>query len=230
MKPVSLTVRNLGVRGARSATVAALLALALAGCHKDPPQPVGDEPGLAEPGAASKLSFAITAIHEKQRPAVAAPWHEPGGDWTFFDAASRDGVRFGFGFESGATSGGPVAFGKGMLTTPDRASAQALIDAFAKAFGGKAPPAPATPRPLAVTPFALVILGTDAARTANGFEGQGGGYHATKLFLQRNGIEAEVFFNFNLAKKTADFAEKDPDYANDLLAFLALELRDGPPP
>jgi hypothetical protein len=44
---------------------------------------------------------------------------------------------------------------------------------------------------------------------------------ATKLFLERRGVEAEVFFNFNLKTKNGEFAEKDARYADAMVALLA---------
>jgi hypothetical protein len=40
----------------------------------------------------------------------------------------------------------------------------------------------------------------------------------------------EVYFNFNLAEKRAEFSEKDPDYREDLVQALVVGLRDGPLP
>ena len=91
-------------------------------------------------------------------------------------------------------------------------------------------PAEKSAQPLAPRPFKAVVLGADMKRSASGFEGTGGGYHATKLFLQRPGIEAELYFNFSLAEKSGGFSEKDPEYANDIVEFIASELRDGPRP
>jgi hypothetical protein len=73
------------------------------------------------------------------------------------------------------------------------------------------------------------VLGDGIGRDDEGAFRGNGSWQATKLFLQRPGLEAELFFNFDLAHKRGEFAEKDSDYASDLLAFMALELRDGPP-
>jgi hypothetical protein len=77
----------------------------------------------------------------------------------------------------------------------------------------------------------VAILATDAVRDqGGGFSHGGGNWIATKLFLQRGGTEAEVFFNFDPVAKKGEFTEKDEDYADPMLAFLAAELRDGPRP
>lgn len=189
-----------------------------------------DDAGIAEPGigAGPEVPFRIEAIHREQRLLQAAPWHEPGGTWTFFDAKTTDGYRFGFGFDA-TKAAGSMSFGKVILTVPTRDDGKRLVDLFARRFEAKAPPEVA-PQPLVFRPVSAVFLASDARRTSGGFAGKGGGYFATKLFLQRPGIEAEVFFNFSLTAKQGQFSEKDHDYARDLVAFLASELRDGKAP
>ena len=58
----------------------------------------------------------------------------------------------------------------------------------------------------------------------------GEGWTATKLFPKEHGLEAEVFFNYNLQSREGEFSEKDPDYRQDLIAILETALRDGPRP
>ena len=203
--------------------------------RKDPPLPpldsvdVGDA-SIAEPGAAhgAQVPFRIFAVHRDQKLLEAAPWHDAGGTWTFFDAKTTDGIAFGFGFDA-TKAAGSMSFGKVILTVPGRDEGKRLVDVFANRF--KAPvPSEQPAQPLAFRPFSAVFLASDAKRTSGGFAGKGGGYYATKLFLQRPGIEAEVFFNFNLGSKEGQFSEKDADYAKDLVSFLATELRDGKAP
>jgi len=75
------------------------------------------------------------------------------------------------------------------------------------------------------------ILGENLKRNpGGGFEGTGEGWTATKWFPQTVGLEAEVFFNYNLQSQEGEFNEKDPDYRQDLIAILAIALRDGPRP
>ena len=42
--------------------------------------------GLTGLIAASELGFTIQTVYTAQKPTSAAPWHEPGGTWTFFYA------------------------------------------------------------------------------------------------------------------------------------------------
>lgn len=184
------------------------------------------QPRFGDPDDQRRLTFAIDAVHPGQKPTTKAPWHAPGGDWTFFDAHTPDGARFGFGMqEPKNVAKSPFAFSKGMLTVPNAEAGAKLVAALAKAFNGKAPAA-APRRELHIAPFTLALLGQNSGRDDRGFSGEGT-WTATKLFLQRPGIEAEVFFNFDLAGRRGELAEKDTDYADDLVAFAAGELRDG---
>lgn len=191
---------------------------------------VGGDAGLAELGADSGLPFRIGAIYRGEQPSSAAPWHEPGGDWTFFDATTADGVPFGFGFRAPAATGDPpIAFGEAILTVKSRDDGQALVVRFMQAFGGRAV-APKSPQPLRPAKFSVAVLGRDMGAGPGALVQGRGTWHALKLFLQRPGIEAEVFCNFDLQHKVGGFAEKDSDYADAMIAFLAGELRDGPRP
>jgi hypothetical protein len=221
----------------------ALLLLATTACKRSRPQPTVDtvegegtayQVRFGDSDDVVRLPFRIEAIHRGAKPKGAPPWHEPGGTWTFFDAQTRDGVRFGFGFEDNVPGNAdgeedtPFRFSKGMLTVPDAAEGAKLVEAVRRVFKGAKPEERAR-NPLRIEPISIALLGTNVGRTARGFSGTGT-WAATKLFLQRPGIEAEVFFNFDLTSKEGEFSEKDGDYADDLLAFLAAELRDGPIP
>jgi hypothetical protein len=125
----------------------------------------------------------------------------------------------------------PVAWGDAILIVNDRESGARFVEAFGRAFSAEVPP-PANrahlPRPL---PIRTAILGENLKRDGTGgFSGQGGGWAATKWFPQHDGREGEVYFNYNLAEQRGEFAEKDPDYEEDLVAVFASALRDGPRP
>lgn len=188
---------------------------------------------IAEPGGSGeRIGFRISATYESQEPSKTPPFHVAGSEgWTFFDATTSDGVPFGFGFEKPAPIAGPFAFGKVMLTAPDSAAGKRLVATFARVFHGKIPAEKAA-TPIAPTRMSAAFLAIDAQKSAGGggFAGTGGGWYATKLFLQKSGIEAEVFFNFSLHDRTGEISEKDPDYADAMVAFVADELRDGPRP
>ncbi|WP_394842180.1 hypothetical protein LZC95_34515 [Pendulispora brunnea] len=206
----------------------------VAACKKKEAAPVavqqadaGDEATFEVGSDERRLAFEIVATYRNQSVSKAPPFHVDGGAWTFFDAKTADGIFFGFGFDRPSSGDMPMA--SVVLTVPDRGHGKRLVDSIARTFGGEIP-AEKEPQPLAPRPFRAVFLGTDLVRTNKGFGGHGGGYSATKLFLERGALQAEVFFNFNLEARRGEFAEKDADYANPMAALLATELRDGPRP
>lgn len=201
-----------------------LVAACQRGCHRGNAE---DKGVVAQPGhdSAAHVDFSIDAVYEHQKPSDSAPWHTAGGDWTFFDAHTDVGTRFGFGWQHGALRDS-VAFGKALWSVPDPNMGADLVRTFARVFDGKVPP-PEQQQALHPTPFSMAALGDGLGRDDGGFSGVGN-WHATKLFLQRPGIEAEVFFNFDLVDKRGEFSEKDSEYAADMLLFMARELRDGP--
>lgn len=196
-----------------------------------------EEGSTAEPGVdhGPRVAFRILHVHSGRTPSDAPPYHAPGGSWTFFDAETSDGKVFGFGYDDpqsvrgGEPTGAPT-FGKVMLTVPDGGAGKRLVQTFARVFKGEVPPeVPA--RSLRPRPFSAAFLARGARRSpGGGFAGRGGGWTATKLFLQKDDLEAEVFFNFDLGQKKGEFSEKDASYATPMVAWLAAELRDGPAP
>jgi hypothetical protein len=182
-----------------------------------------------DPSQEHRLAFRIERVLENRRPTTSPPWHEPGGDWTFFDAATHDGVRFGFGYVA-PSSTESFRFGRALLTVPDAEHGARLVAAVAQAFRVE-PPAERARLPLRHRPLGMAVLAEDARPLlGGGFEGQGGTWTATKLFLGREALVAEVFFNFDLDGMRGAFDEKDAEYAADLVGLLALEVRDGPRP
>ncbi|MBX3186546.1 MAG: hypothetical protein KF819_06010 [Labilithrix sp.] len=220
-------------------SVLLLFAVLACGCKrsKEPPVNVdtvtGEGGAIAQarfggdPDAQRRVSFRIDAVHRDRKPSASAPWHEAGGSWTFFDAHVDDGTRFGFGWSEGGNAGA-FSFGKAMLTVADADAGAKLVTLFARAFDGKVPAARVR-QPLRIEPISLAILAKSTGRHEGSFSGAGT-WTATKLFLQRPGIEAEVFFNFDLTGKVGELAEKDSGYANALVRFVAGDLRDGPTP
>lgn len=207
--------------------------LLLAACQRGCQKGEASKGHVAEPGVgrgrdgSPRVEFSIDAVYKNQKPSESAPWHVAGGNWTFFDAHTDAGTRFGFGYMH-APLKDSMAFGKAIWSVPDPNMGADLVRAFARVFDGKVPP-PAQQQLLHPQPFSLVSLGDALGRDDSGFSGAGT-WHANKLFLQRPGIEAELFFNFDLAEKVGEFAEKDSEYTSDLLTFMARELRDGPLP
>lgn len=70
-------------------------------------------------------------------------------------------------------------------------------------------------------------MGGELGRNDDGSFSDSGTWRATKWTTERGDHAAEVFFNFSLKDKKAELSEKDTDYNADVIADLALALRDG---
>ncbi len=116
-----------------------------------------------------------------------------------------------------------------MLAVSDSEAADGFLSAFTAAFRQQLPRRrEGKPRGFLKMPTA--IFGSDLERLQDGsFQGKGN-WTATKWFLQDDDRDAEVFFNFNICEKWAEFSEKDPDCRDDLVSGLTTALRDGPLP
>jgi hypothetical protein len=168
------------------------------------------------------LGFRIVKVYEKQKATTDGLGHADGGSWEFFDAATSDGAPFTFGFFAAPAKGElPMSFGEGVLATSDRAR---FVASLAKGFGQPVPATARAARPGKPMALRLVVLGRNQARLPGGGYGDGGTATATKLFFSSGATEAEVFFNFDVAKKSGEFSEKDADYDKDLIAMTAAAL------
>ncbi len=178
------------------------------------------------------IALHIDRVFRDERPLDEPPWHSAGGDWTFFDGhVEKDvGARLLIGVRSRRPGANPIAWGEALLSTPDPASGARVLGAFAHALRQKIPPA-REPRPLVALRFRTAVLGADLARDREGGFGDAGGkWTATKWFLQPDGYEAEIYFNYALDEGVAEFSEKDEEYRADLVTILSRVLRDGPRP
>nr|MBA3501871.1 hypothetical protein [Deltaproteobacteria bacterium] len=188
--------------------------------------------GVAAPGDAHGLGFTITKVHANRKSAVAAPFHEAGGDWTYVEA-HVDGdpaATFVVGmptFEK--REGGMPGFGKIMIAPTTSDAGARVITHLEKALSTKAPAA----KPggvLQAMKVPVAVLGSGIGKLDNGYGGKGT-WDATKLFCSAANIEAaELFFNISIPTKKGEFSEKDSEYNADVVACLAVALRDGSPP
>jgi len=191
--------------------------------------PLGD--GSAENWG--RIRFKITKVYERQDFTKAPPYHRNGGKWTFFDCEIAKGARVSFtvGVCPRGEAKGPIAWGRAVIAVTGRQAGSRFIDLFAKAFHAAPPRARPSDIPLEPLVMSTAILGEDLKQDpGGGFAGTGGGWTATKWFPQQNGLEAEVFFDYNVRSQVGEFNEKDTEYRQDLLAILATALRDGPRP
>jgi len=175
--------------------------------------------------AAQTLRFRVLTTHSEQRVLDAAPWHEPGGDWTFHDAELPDGTRFTFGTRF--RNGTGIVFGKVLLTVPDADAGARLVKSVAQLLHA-ADPKELPRQPLRFLPVTAALIGEGMKRDPNAFVVGGGNWTGTKLFLPRGSSEGEVYLNFDAKAGMGELAEKDPKYAETVVGVLAAMLRDGP--
>ena len=179
------------------------------------------------------LRLQIQTIFENQQPLEVSPWHAEGGDWTFLECMAEGGSRailIGIRCRRETHSGVSSAWGESMLAIADLDAAENFLSAFSTAFHHQLPKREEG-RPRGFLKMSTAVFGTELRRLPGGsFQGKGN-WTATKWFLQEYGGDAEVFFNFNVSEKWAEFSEKDPgDYRDDLISEIATALRGGPPP
>jgi hypothetical protein len=207
---------------------------------KDPSNGEANQPLRAElkigggQNESRNLAFKITAVHEKQMILPDAPFHADGGEWTFFDCqtSGRHDVVFTVGQIAKSGTGDAVAaWGKSVLIVTDREVGGRFVEIFSKAFAGKLPKTVKqayAPRPLLIN---TAILGRNMRREKQGgYSGEQGEWTATKWFPEFDGQSSEIYFNYNIAQREGEFSEKDPEYADDLVAIFASAMRDGPRP
>ena len=183
---------------------------------------------------APHLPFKIIKVIPNQKLIDESPFHADGGEWTFFDCQPLNdaSVTFTVGMMTKSGDGGALSsWGRALLVVKDRVTGTRLLRLFAQAFHGTTPTTvnrPFVPVPLFVN---TAVIGENLTRElTGGFNARQGGWTATKWFPQLDGLDAEVYFNFNLAQQEGEFSEKDADYADDLVAIFATTLRDGPRP
>ena len=110
------------------------------------------------------------------------------------------------------------------MFVPDRDSGSRLATVFEREFNTSLPSA-IKPEPLEPVVIEWALFGENLSPDLN--ESPPGNWTAGKLFMQETGVEAEVFFNFDLTEGVGRFSEKDEDYRDDLVFFMVERFRDG---
>ena len=81
------------------------------------------------------LGLKILKEHEQQKALDHAPWHEPGGDWTFLEcAAEKDAaiqVVIGSRARGSTKADIPISWGEAFLAVSDPSVGAAFVEAFA---------------------------------------------------------------------------------------------------
>jgi hypothetical protein len=110
-----------------------------------------------------------------------------------------------------------VALGRAVLEPQSRAAGTAFVDAIALWLQQPAPP-PTQPNELGPWPLGYVRLESER------------GWVTHRLLLERGDRTAEVVLRLSSDGRQARLLEQDENDRTDLLALLALALRDGAPP
>jgi hypothetical protein len=191
--------------------------------------PLGNDP----PGDWGQVSFNITKVYPEQQVTKTMPFHSEGGYWTFFDCQTNNDppALFTVGVAARGEGKGPMAWGKAVLAVANRDAGDRFLHVIAKGFHTNVPRSRDSSISLEPLSMGTAVLGENLNKSADGgYSGTGGGWTCTKWFLQQDGFDAEVFFNYNLQSLRGEFTEKDTDYRKGLISILAESLRDGPHP
>ena len=180
------------------------------------------------------LPLKIVKSYSRQKPLEQAPWHSDGGDWTFLDCQlakdAKTVVVIGVRARTPPTGDSPFGWGEAIVAVNDANVGGRFVDAFAKAFPQTVPSSHGN-KPSGRLNANTAVLGSNLKRDPQGgFREQNGTWTATKWFFGEESGEAEVFFNYNIAEKKAEFSEKDEEYREALVEQLVICLRDGPLP
>jgi hypothetical protein len=196
--------------------------------------------GETEAGAPGpSLPLRLSNIRSSQKLTDAAPYYTAGGTWTVFDCAPMDDPQASVTLAVEAAQGGgidvdgthlPMNFAHAAILPGDRGAGTRFVAAIAKALRQESPALSANPQPLKLTKLNTAILGEHLSAPEQGLKSGGGTWVATKWFFEDEGVEAEVYFNYDLTSMRAAFSQKDPDYDSDVLQEFAVAMRDGPRP
>lgn len=198
-----------------------------------------DDGAVIQPGVIAEesddwghLSLKVIKVHEGQRALDTAPWFASGGDWTFLECETATEptvpVLIGVTIRKGGSPDIPVSWGVSTIAVTDREAGARFVAAFAKAFHQPPPPSHGQ-SPTLQLKASTAILGTGQEKNPEGGfkDGRKGSWVATKWFVQDDLGESEVYFNYSIKEKRAEFAEKDSDYRESLVLQFAAGLRDG---
>jgi hypothetical protein len=137
---------------------------------------------------------------------------------TYSDGTTTTKFQIAFDRASAASSS-LMASGKGQFVAESESDPTPLLDVLQKTLQARRRPNHA--EKVDVLPFEYAVLGNNQSRSPDGaFSGNPeGNWTTTKLFLAND--QAEVYFNFNPVIHKAEFAIKDREYGDRLLAEFA---------
>ena len=188
---------------------------------------IGGDPD-ARPNA---LALTIEAVHENQQPTDKPPWYVAGGKWTYLDLKTPGGATFTVGLvvDRVLDMDPPLTLYSVRALAAGREQGERVVAELARALHTQAPPTAPSGKAPELRPLAMVAsqLGPESRRNSDGSFSGAGTWRATKWTSERGNHAAEIYFNYSLAEKRAELSEKDSNYNSDIVADLALALRDG---
>lgn len=187
-----------------------------------------------EPGEkTSRLPLTLTNVRLNQQIIPVAPYYADGGDWTVFDCATVDdsGAAFTVAVEKAKllAQQTKIGFTQVALLPGTRVSGIKLVEALAKTLKQEAP-ITRSAQPLKTVKFGASFLGEHFGSPEQGLKPDTGTWTATAWSIENEGLEGEIYFNYDLASGRAEFAGTAGDSDADALQGIASAVRDGPRP
>jgi hypothetical protein len=187
-----------------------------------------------EPGEkTSRLPLTLTNIRPNQQIIPVAPYYADGGDWTVFDCAAVDdpGAAFTVAVERPKylNEQTKIGFTQVALLPGTREAGLNLVKALAKALKQESPTTRIA-QPLKTVNFEASFLGDHFGGPEQGLKPDAGTWTATMWSIENEGLDGEIYFNYNLASGRAEFAGTESDSDSDALLGIASAVRDGPRP
>jgi hypothetical protein len=182
------------------------------------PVPVPDA-GPALDAAATPhgtLPLTITTIHAHEQPTDAAPFHGPGGEWTYLDLETPEHHTFTVGFHDAGELETHVRTRllDVRVIELDRTQGGAVVEELERALGVRVDSAAVLAKPL--TPLTLAATIDDDT---------GGWTRTTWIFPGPS--NTTLHFDWSLFSLQAALREADPRSDGYALAALGTALRDG---
>lgn len=165
-------------------------------------------PGGEAQQTSGPLLFEVLETLERRMLAKRAPYHKPGGPWTFYRCRlANGGGEFLFG-EKGRRKTPLGTFGQAILAAASTKDADALLKAFRKALGKRKPagegPARRVKTPTVANSFSLVAEDVPELRKLTSLDGS-----------------TELLIAWDPDKRRGAFLEKDESYRNAVLELIA---------
>lgn len=207
--------------------------------------PVPIQIGPIDSKRADSLRFRIENVRRNQRVETSdRNGAAAASDWTVFDcvpdADPSASFRLALSPTPPVTGNSQASMSEAILWVTDRSAGDRLISLLSEVLNQKEPPPAKPPAELRAMKVSMSVL---AQHLPPGDGGQiqpdetiaapaskRGNWTATRWSIDDDGLEAEIWCNYNFTDSRGEFVRKNVDDGNDLLQVMAISLRDGPRP